>query len=397
MCGKGRLDSIRAFALPSLHQDAGSANFLLYELIAKIERILGLRPQQGNSRSLMSKAVLLLNLGTPAEPTTKGLRDFYKHFFSDPFVFDMNPLGRWLLRNLIILPFRAPKTAKDYATIWMDEGSPLKVYADRLQASVQKAYSDAGQDVLVLNGMAYSQPFIAEAMAELESRGITEILVLPLFPQYSTATTASVFHEVRQEAAKWKASPNLRFINDLYAEPAFVSAWTALIGKHLQAEQVDHVVFSYHGLPESNIKKADTQGVCEFGVCCEQITEKNRLCYRAQCMATTKNVVAALGWNEDRYSIAFQSRFGKQAWIQPYLDEHLEQLLAKGYKRIAVLTPSFVSDCLETIHEIGIEYREQFMEGGGEVFQLVPNLNDDPAWFSSVYEISQRHLNQKQN
>ena len=339
----------------------------------------------------MSKAVLLLNLGTPSEPTAKGLRDFYKYFFSDPFVFDMNPLGRWMLRNLIILPFRAPKTAKDYATIWMDEGSPLKVYADRLQASVQRAYESAGEDVLVLNGMAYSKPRIAEAMAELESKGRTEILVLPLFPQFSTATTASVFHEVRQEAAKWQSAPTLRFVDDLFAEPAFIRAWTDLIGKHLNEDEVDHVVFSYHGLPESNIKKADSQNVCSFGSCCDQVTDSNRYCYRAQCMATTKNIVAELGWGEDRYSIAFQSRFGRQAWIQPYLDEHLEKLLETGVKKIAVVTPSFVSDCLETIHEIGIEYREQFMEGGGEVFQLVPNLNDEPVWFNSVYEISQSH------
>ncbi|GJM13005.1 MAG: ferrochelatase [Pseudohongiella sp.] len=342
----------------------------------------------------MSKAVLLLNLGTPAEPTPKGLRDFYKYFFSDPFVFDMNPLGRWLLRNLIILPFRAPKTAKDYATIWMEEGSPLKVYADRLQSSVQNAYNSAGEDVKVLNGMAYSEPFIADAMAELEREGREEILVLPLFPQYSTATTASVFHGVSQAASKWKTPPKLRFIDDLYAEPPFVRAWTELIHKHLKADEVDHVVFSYHGLPESNIKKADSAGVCGFGSCCEQISEANRLCYRAQCIGTTKKIVAALGWDETKYSLAFQSRFGNQAWIQPYLDEHLETLLADGYKKIAIVTPSFVSDCLETIHEIGIEYREQFMEGGGEVFQLLPNLNDEPVWFDSVFEISKRHLSE---
>lgn len=340
----------------------------------------------------MTKAVLLLNLGTPAEPTARGLRDFYKYFISDPFVFDMNPVGRWLLRNLIILPFRAPKTAKDYASIWMDEGSPLKVYADRLQASVQNAYTQAGEDVLVLNGMAYSQPFIGEAMAQLEREGRDEILVLPLFPQYSTATTASVFHGVRQAAARWKIAPKLHFVDDLYAEPAFTRAWTELINKHLQAEQVDHVIFSYHGLPESNISKADSNGVCGFGSCCDQISERNRLCYRAQCMATTKHIVAALGWGEERYSLAFQSRFGREAWIKPYLDEHLQELAAKGCKKIAVVTPSFVSDCLETIHEIGIEYREQFVESGGEVFQLVPNLNDEPAWFQAVYEISHKHL-----
>lgn len=340
----------------------------------------------------MSKAVLLLNLGTPAEPTTKGLRDFYKSFFADPFVFNINPVGRWLLRNLIIVPFRAPKTAKNYAAIWMEEGSPLKVYADRLQSSVQSAYEQAGEDVLVLNGMAYSEPFISQAMKELESKGRNEILVLPLFPQYSTATTASAFHAVRQAAGKWAIHPQLQFVDDLFAEPAFIRAWSILISKHINLDEFDHVVFSYHGLPQSAIKKADSRGVCQFDDCCAQLDENNRYCYRAQCMATTRNIVQALGWSEENYSIAFQSRFGRQAWIQPYLDEHLTTLLERGCKKIAIVTPSFVSDCLETIHEIGIEYREQFMRGGGEVFQLVPNLNDEPAWTRAVFEISQSRL-----
>ncbi|MDB0060854.1 ferrochelatase [Gammaproteobacteria bacterium] len=341
---------------------------------------------------MATKGILLLNLGTPEEPTAKGLRKFYKYFFSDPYVFDFNAVGRWLLRNLIIIPFRAPKTAKDYATIWMDEGSPLKVYADRLLQSVQQAYDEAGEDVLVLNGMGYSEPFIWDTMAEFERRGVRDILVMPLFPQYSTATTESVFHGVRESAKKWKEAPNLKFVDDLYAEPAFISAWAALIGKHVNDAQAEHIIFSYHGLPESNIKRADKNGVCEMGVCCETITDKNKLCYRAQCVATTRSIAAAMGWGEDRYSIAFQSRFGNQAWIQPYLDEHLEILIEKGVKKVAVVTPSFVSDCLETIHEIGIEYKEEFMEGGGEAFQLVPNLNDEKTWFDSVFQISKQKL-----
>lgn len=341
---------------------------------------------------MAKKGIILLNLGTPEAPTTKGLRKFYKYFFSDPFVFDFNPIGRWLLRNLIIIPFRAPKTAKAYATIWMDEGSPLKVYGDRLQASLQQAYTNAGEDVVVLNGMAYSDPFVWDAMAKFETLGCEDIVVLPLFPQYSTATTASVFHEVREAAKKWRTSPNLHFINDLYAEPSFIAAWAALISRHIDDSQAEHIIFSYHGLPEATIKKADTSNTCELGVCCETITEKNELCYRAQCVATTKSIVEAMGWDDDRHSIAFQSRFGKQAWIQPYLDEHLQTLLEKGVKRVAVVTPSFVSDCLETIHEIGLEYREVFLAGGGETFTLVPNLNDDPAWFDSVFEISRNKL-----
>lgn len=340
----------------------------------------------------MSKAVLILNLGTPAEPTAKGLRAFYKYFFADPFVFDINPAGRWLLRNLIIQPFRAPKTAKDYAEIWMDGGSPLKVYADRLQNSLQDSFNQLGEDVLVLNGMGYSEPFVGDAMDQLEQDGRDEILVLPMFPQYSTATTASVFEAVNNAASRWKSPPKLRFVDDLYSEPAFIRAWSILITRHLQMEDVDHVIFSYHGMPEKAILKASQSNHCQFDKCCQKISENNKLCYRAQCMATTRSIVEALAWSEDKYSVAFQSRFGRQEWIKPYLDDHLEDLLAQGKTRVAVVTPSFVSDCLETIHEIGIEYCEQFMDGGGQKFQLLPNLNDDPAWFSAILEISKKHL-----
>lgn len=340
----------------------------------------------------MTKAVVLLNLGTPAEPTAKGLREYYKHFFSDPYVFDMNPVARWALRNLIILPFRAPRIAKDYATIWTDEGSPLKVYADRMQASVQAEFEKQGSSVLVRNAMGYSKPFISDTMAELEEAGVKEVTLLPMFPQYSTATTESVFAEVRKAAAKWKTAPRLNFVKDLFSEPAFVRAWSILIAAKLKDEAIDHVVFSYHGVPEKTINKADANGVCEFGKCCESISEENRYCYRMQCVQTTEAIVNALGWDKDKYSFAFQSRFGPLPWLQPYLDEHLTELVNKGVKRVAVVTPSFISDCLETLFEIGIEYRHAFEEAGGEKFVLVPNLNDEPSWFASVHEIANKHL-----
>jgi ferrochelatase len=340
----------------------------------------------------MTKAVVLLNLGTPAEPTPKGLREYYKYFFSDPYVFDMNPLARWALRNFIILPFRAPRIAKDYAKIWTEEGSPLKVYADRMQASVQAEFDKQGSKVLVRNAMGYSSPFISETMAELEQAGVKEITLLPMFPQYSSATTASVFAEVNKAAAKWKEAPRLNFVKDLFSEPAFIRAWSILISSKLESEAIDHVVFSYHGVPEKTIRNADAEGVCNFGECCKSITEQNRYCYRMQCVQTTEAIVKALGWDESKYSYAFQSRFGPLPWLQPYLDEHLNALVEQGHKRVAVVTPSFISDCLETLFEIGIEYRHAFEEAGGESFVLVPNLNDEPAWFASVFEIANKHL-----
>jgi len=336
----------------------------------------------------MSKALLLINLGTPAAPTARGLRAFYRHFFADRFVFDINPLGLWLLRNLIILPLRAPRTAGDYAGIWMEEGSPLAVYSERVRRGVAEKFAAAGEDVAVRCGMAYSQPFIAETMAQFEREGRDEILMLPLYPQYARATTASAVHAVKAAAKKWRKAPKIHFIDDFFAEPAFVRAWKAVIDASLPAGSVDHVVFSYHGLPEAQIRKADAEGCCDFGACCDAVGEKNRGCYRAQCMATSRAIAGAQAWEDGFWSSAFQSRFGPAEWIKPYLDEHLLELLARGKKRIAVTTPSFVTDCLETLHEIGIEYREQFIEAGGEELLLVPNLNDSPQWIDAVHEIA---------
>lgn len=342
------------------------------------------------------RALLILNLGTPASPTAKGLRDFYRRFFADPYVFDMSAWGRWMLRNLIILPFRAPRAARDYEKIWLENGSPLKVYTDQLRTWMQDRLDPSRQRIRVVVGMGYSEPFITDTMAELENVGARDILVLPLFPQYSTATTESVLNGVQQAAARWKEHPKLTVIKDFFAEPAFVRAWTQLIQKHLPQNrpetQVEHVIFSFHGLPESNIRKADLNNYCQFGSCCDSIVEANRYCYRAQCMHTVRAITEALNWQPEFYSVAFQSRFGREPWIQPYLDEYLATLVARGVRRVAVATPSFVSDCLETLHEIGIEYRELFREKGGDELILIPNLNNEELWFKSVAEIVERHL-----
>ncbi len=340
----------------------------------------------------MSKAVLLINLGTPAEPTARGVREFYRYFFADRFVFDINPAGLWLLRNLIVKPLRAPRAARDYAGIWMDEGSPLAVYSERVRRGVQAKFDAAGADVAVRLGMAYSKPFIADTMAELEREGRDEILVFPMYPQYARATTESAIHSARSAAASRRRAPKLRFIDNFYAEPAFIRAWAEIIRANLAGADIDHLVFSYHGLPEAAVRKTDSRGRCEFGACCDEIGAANRNCYRAQCMATSRAIATALGRQADACSVAFQSRFGPAQWIKPYLDAHLLKLLAQGKKRIAVATPSFVTDCLETLHEIGREYRGQFVEAGGGELKLLPNLNDDARWMAAVHELSASRL-----
>ena len=356
----------------------------------------------------MSKALLLINLGTPAEPTANGLREFYRYFFADRFVFDINPIGLWLLRNLIIMPLRAPRTARDYAGIWMEEGSPLQVYSERVRQGVQEKFNAAGSDVTVRIAMAYSKPFIADALVELEREGRDEILIFPMYPQYAKATTESVMHSVRATAANWRQPPNLRFIDDFFVEPAFIRVWAEVIRANLTEANIDHLVFSYHGLPELALRRTrvdagarigasapagrETNSCCNFGACCDAMVEANRYCYRAQCMATSRAIAAALGREAETCSVAFQSRFGPAQWIKPYLDAHLLELLAQGKKRIAVATPSFVTDCLETLHEIGREYREQFIEAGGEELILLPNLNDAPEWIDAVFEIATQEL-----
>ena len=327
----------------------------------------------------MSKAVLLLNLGTPSEPTAKGLREFYRYFFSDPFMFDFNSIGRWVLRNLIILPFRAPRIAKDYERIWLAEGSPLEVYAKELQASVQKAFDDDGGDVIVANAMAYSRPYVWDAMAELESKGVREILLLPMFPQYSSATTESIFHQVQIAAAKWQEKPQLQFVSDLFEEQAFIEAWSFHIKKQLNTDSVDHVIFSYHGVPERHIRKSDvSNGNCKMnGKCCFKMgSPQHEFCYRHQCEITTVNVAKKLGLKNGTYSTTFQSRLGFDPWLKPYTDRTIERMGKEGIKKMAIVTPAFVSDCLETLEEIAMEGEEIFHEVGGEQFTVIPCLND---------------------
>jgi len=265
-----------------------------------------------------------------------------------------------------------------------------------LRNRLQENIDPSNSRILVRLGMGYSDPLITDTLRELNEKGVRDILVMPLFPQYSTATTGSVLHAVEQAVKKWREPPRLSIIKDLFSESAFVRAWVSVISRHLvandQAGIIDHVIFSYHGLPVRNIVKADTQGYCKLGSCCDSLVKENRYCYRAQCMETTRLIANAMHWSDDYYSIAFQSRFGKQPWTEPYLDQHLEQLAAAGKKRVAVLTPSFVSDCLETLHEIGIEYRDLFIEKGGEDLVLIPNLNNEEAWFNAAQEILENHL-----
>jgi ferrochelatase len=330
--------------------------------------------------------LLLCNLGTPDAPTSAAVRRYLREFLSDPRVIDMNPVGRWLLLNLVILPTRPRKSAEAYRKIWTERGSPLLVHGEALVAAVR---ARLGNDWAVELGMRYGQPSIAAALTRLQEAGVARVVVLPLYPQYAASTTASTVDQVLRVAASSWGSETLTFIDAFYDQSAFIDAFATVGRPVLDAERPDHVLMSFHGLPERHLRKADKSGRhCLVAAdCCDHIGESNRSCYRAQCYATARALAGRLGLADRTWSVSFQSRLGRTPWIRPYTDTTIAELAAQGRRRLVVFCPAFVADCLETLEEIGIRAREQFLAAGGERLALVPSLNAGPAWVDAVVRI----------
>lgn len=333
--------------------------------------------------------VLLINLGTPDSPETGDVRRYLREFLSDPRVVDINPIGRWLLLNLVILPFRPAKSGEAYKTIWSEEGSPLLVHGENLTQGVRETL---GERFHVELAMRYGNPSIKDALLRLEQADIERLIVVPLFPQYSSAATGSALDRLYEVAGKAWNVPPMSAVAPFYEDPRFIDAFVEVARPHLERFQPDHVVFSYHGVPERQVQKSDTTGqhCLQKDGCCDKIVPANRYCYRAQCYASTRAMVAQLGLEEGGYSVAFQSRLGRTPWIKPYTDELLDEMAESGKsKRVAVLCPAFVADCLETLEEIGIRAKEDWQAAGGEDLLLVPSLNAHPAWVKGVSEMIQ--------
>jgi ferrochelatase len=327
--------------------------------------------------------VLILNLGTPASPAPADVRRYLRQFLSDPYVIDLAAPLRRLLLEAVILPFRPRRSAEAYAKIWTPAGSPLRVHGlalrDRLAAAL-------GTGFAVELGMRYGEPALTGAVARLREAGARRVVVRPLFPQYSRAATRSALDAA---AAALGAHPELTWAvvrEDFHAEPGFVAALAGVAAPRLTRFRPDHVLMSYHGLPERQIRRTDPSGrhCLADASCCDAVTEVNRRCYRAQCFATSRALAAALELAPDAWSTSFQSRLGTTPWIRPYTDHVLPELRGRGVARLAVLCPSFVADCLETLEEIGIRGRAQWRELGGEALELVPCLNADPAWAETL-------------
>lgn len=331
--------------------------------------------------------LMLVNLGTPDSTDPKDVRRYLGEFLSDPRVLDINPIARWLLLNLVILRKRPKQSAEAYSTIWTDRGSPLLFHSLDL---AEKMRGLMGGQVEVDVAMRYQNPSIASVLDRFRQQGIDHIVVFPLFPQYASATWGSAVEKVNFEANRLWNIPTIQFIPPFYDHPAFLEAWRPIAEPVLNELKPDKVVMSFHGLPERHCTKSDESGGAhcfQSETCCEQIVQANRNCYRAQCVATAKGVAGVLGLSDDQWEVTFQSRLGKEVWLRPYTDERVVALARSGVKRLAVLCPAFVADCLETVEEIGIRAREDFRAHGGEELRLVPSLNSHDAWAEAAVRI----------
>ena len=336
----------------------------------------------------MPHGLLLINLGTPDEPTTPAVRRYLREFLGDPRVLDINPIGRALLLNLIILPRRPAKSAHAYRSIWDPErGSPLMYHSVDLAAGVRAALGEAWRVELA---MRYGTPSIEAGLDALIAAKVDRIVVLPLFPQHAMSSTETAVARVEELHAKRQGAPPLVHVPAFHADPGFLDAFAQVGAPVLEELAPDHVLFSFHGLPVRQIQKTDvTKGHCfSSPSCCDTLTSPN--CYRAQSYATARALAGRLGLAPETYTVCFQSRLGRTPWIQPYTDVVLDEMAARGVKKLAVFCPAFVADCLETLEEIGMRAVEQFKSKGGEQLVLVPSLNSSPAWVSAVAQIATR-------
>jgi ferrochelatase len=325
-------------------------------------------------------ALLLVELGTPDEPTPSAVRRFLREFLTDQLRIDLSPFARWALLNLVILPFRPKKSAAAYRSIWTPEGSPLLLHSRTLN---QRVALELQSDMRVHLAMRYGEPSISRALGELKKSGVTEVRVLPLNPQYSLSFTQSIIDRVKEVAAAEWPEVALKFLPTFYDAPDFLDAWAEVVKPALEAGRADHVLFSFHGLPEKHVRLTDrsppgSAHCLASPSCCERLTDANRLCYRAHSFHIGRELARRVGY-ADRFSVAFQSRLTKK-WIEPFSDQLYESLPKRGVKRLAVACPTFVSDNLETLEEVAIRGRETFQAAGGEELVFVPSLNAHPSF-----------------
>lgn len=336
--------------------------------------------------SFMKKTgVLLIQLGTPDSPSKTDVRRYLREFLNDPRVIDIPWLSRKILVNGVIVPFRTPKSAKIYKELWKygNGNSPLLTYSEAVKNLLQTELKD--HQVTVELAMRYQNPSMDIVLEKMRREHYEQLIIIPLFPQYASASSGSAIEKAMKIIQKWWVIPDVKIVSQFYEHEGYINSIVER-SKSFNLNEYDHVLFSYHGLPDRQVDKVYDGSLCEDHACESEITEMNRYCYKATSYATTRLIASKLGLIEEQYTVCFQSRLDKK-WLTPFSDKVIEELAQKGAKKVLVFSPAFVADCLETIIEIGEEYQEIFTSNGGEKVQLVPSSNDHPEFISCLKDL----------
>lgn len=338
------------------------------------EKIMAFQKEPAYTHGKTGKtAVLLVNLGSPDAPTPAAVRRYLKEFLWDPRVVEVPRPLWWLILHGIILPFRSRASAKKYASVWTKDGSPLKVHTEKQAILLQGYLGERGHEVVVRHAMRYGEPALASVLTQLKQEGCERILVLPAYPQYSATTTASVQDAISQHYLTIRNLPELRFIKHYHDHPGYIEALKQSVLAYWQKNgRGDKLLMSFHGLPKAFLLRGDP--------------------YHCECYKTARLLAQALGLQEHQYAVSFQSRLGKAEWLQPYTSDSVKKLAKEGVAKLDVICPGFIADCLETLEEIAMEVRAEFLAHGGKEFQYIPCLNQDSAWLRSLAEIAEQHL-----
>lgn len=329
----------------------------------------------------MKPGYLIVNLGSPKSPSEHDVRVYLRQFLMDPYVIDVPFLLRWLIVELGILRSRPKESAEAYHSIWTENGSPLIHISRQFVQALRQRISEP-----IALGMRYGEPSVGAGIRELQTQGVDHIVLVPMYPHHAMSSVTTVVEEFKSQLRVLAPTVPFTIVPPFYAHPEYISSLVTSIRPAI--EHYDHLLFSYHGLPERHLKKCDpTGGHCLTENCCSRSSVAHETCYKHQVMVTAQKVVDALGLTPDQWSVSFQSRLGKDPWITPFTDVVIPELVQRGVKRLAVVCPAFVADCLETIEEIGERARDQFLEAGGEAFGLIDCLNDDPEWADAVVRI----------
>jgi protoporphyrin/coproporphyrin ferrochelatase len=327
-------------------------------------------------------AILIINLGTPASPSKGKVRRFLSEFLNDPRVIDLPYIARKMLVNLIIVPFRAGKSTRMYQKIWSDKGSPIMFHSMELLEKLNVNKKDHEQYFLA---MRYGQPSIKSVLAKIYEQGFDKITLVPLYPQYASSTTGSVIEECLRVISEWAKFPDINVLGSFYREHAYISLWANRL-KSINYTNYEHILFVFHGLPVKQVEQTHPGKTCDELKCRDQVITTNKFCYNAQCHENTRLLASELDLPPNKYSLCYQSRFGKK-WLMPFADKVIEELAARGVKNLLIVPLSFVADCLETRLEIEIEYRDLFIEKGGQKLVMPESLNAGDDWVKALIEI----------